>query len=382
MAGEPRRPNFFDEPLVSEPWRPRWTPKTVVGAGIASACVMGLVIGLWARPAMSERKAIAPMLSPIRPAPPPLPDPKLEVIVDETRPLPPPGAPMEVLPAFIAAETPTPIPPPEPAAPPMVVAEAEPITEPAVEPRPAPKPAPAKPAAKPKAPAKVQLAKAAPPKPAKARPKPPAKVELARKAAPKREARPVRLAARDAARAGKPAAARERVKPAAVARRADRKAMTLARRGEKKRAAARGRDKPTALAKRSEKPTARVKLAARTDVRKLAVAAGTKPAKAAPVKLAAARSPRVVEKARYKAAPAPVRREPEYVFDDRRVNAAYARAAAAGVSTEALRRQQARWKAARDAAAREAPWAVPEVYEARIAELEDQEAMARDGYRR
>ncbi len=42
--------------------------------------------------------------------------------------------------------------------------------------------------------------------------------------------------------------------------------------------------------------------------------------------------------------------------------------------------QQQRWLAARTAAAREAPWAVQDVYQARIAELEDQTRGAAGGY--
>lgn len=44
----------------------------------------------------------------------------------------------------------------------------------------------------------------------------------------------------------------------------------------------------------------------------------------------------------------------------------------------ALRRQQARWLQARAAAAREAPWAVEDVYEARISELNDLTRDARE----
>jgi hypothetical protein len=53
------------------------------------------------------------------------------------------------------------------------------------------------------------------------------------------------------------------------------------------------------------------------------------------------------------------------------MNRAYSTARAAGVPDWQLRRQQARWEQARTAAAREAPWAVHDVYLARIAELHD-----------
>jgi uncharacterized protein len=61
----------------------------------------------------------------------------------------------------------------------------------------------------------------------------------------------------------------------------------------------------------------------------------------------------------------------------RRLNRAYREAADAGVPRERLEQQQQRWLAARAAAAREAPWAVREVYQARIAELQDMARSAR-----
>lgn len=63
---------------------------------------------------------------------------------------------------------------------------------------------------------------------------------------------------------------------------------------------------------------------------------------------------------------------------DRQLQQAYRNAEAAGVPASALRRQQARWLQARAAAAREAPWAVEDVYEARIAELNDLTRDARE----
>ncbi|HSV01699.1 MAG TPA: lysozyme inhibitor LprI family protein [Phenylobacterium sp.] len=63
--------------------------------------------------------------------------------------------------------------------------------------------------------------------------------------------------------------------------------------------------------------------------------------------------------------------DPQLSSAERRMNRAYQQAEAAGVPPAELRRQQQRWVAARAAAAREAPWAVRDVYQARIAELED-----------
>ena len=61
--------------------------------------------------------------------------------------------------------------------------------------------------------------------------------------------------------------------------------------------------------------------------------------------------------------------DPSLGAADRQLARAYRQAQAAGVSDERLQRQQQRWLAARSAAAREAPWAVRDVYVARIAEL-------------
>jgi hypothetical protein len=63
---------------------------------------------------------------------------------------------------------------------------------------------------------------------------------------------------------------------------------------------------------------------------------------------------------------------------DRQLQQAYRNAEAAGVPASTLRRQQARWQQARAAAAREAPWAVEDVYEARISELNEQIRDARE----
>ncbi|PZQ64485.1 MAG: hypothetical protein DI570_05270 [Phenylobacterium zucineum] len=63
---------------------------------------------------------------------------------------------------------------------------------------------------------------------------------------------------------------------------------------------------------------------------------------------------------------------------DRQLQQAYRNAEAAGVPASALRRQQTRWLQARAAAAREAPWAVEDVYVARIAELNDLTQDARE----
>jgi uncharacterized protein len=65
------------------------------------------------------------------------------------------------------------------------------------------------------------------------------------------------------------------------------------------------------------------------------------------------------------------RPDPTISIADRQMSRAYSSARAAGVPDWQLRRQQQRWEAARASAAREAPWAVRDVYVARIAELHD-----------
>jgi uncharacterized protein len=64
--------------------------------------------------------------------------------------------------------------------------------------------------------------------------------------------------------------------------------------------------------------------------------------------------------------------DPSLGAADRQMSRAYKDAEAAGVPAWQLRQQHERWLAARSAAARDAPWAVQDVYSARIAELRDQ----------
>jgi len=63
--------------------------------------------------------------------------------------------------------------------------------------------------------------------------------------------------------------------------------------------------------------------------------------------------------------------DPNLAASDRRLNRAYNQAIASGVSERALRRQQDIWLSAREDAARSGPGEVAQVYEARIAELQD-----------
>ncbi|THD57745.1 pentapeptide repeat-containing protein [Phenylobacterium sp.] len=69
--------------------------------------------------------------------------------------------------------------------------------------------------------------------------------------------------------------------------------------------------------------------------------------------------------------------DPSLGAADRQLTRAYQGARAAGVPEAQLQRQQQQWLAARSAAAREAPWAVRDVYLARIAELN---GLAKDAH--
>jgi hypothetical protein len=64
--------------------------------------------------------------------------------------------------------------------------------------------------------------------------------------------------------------------------------------------------------------------------------------------------------------------DPALSAAERQVDSLYRQAEAAGVPPERLERQQQQWLSARAATARQAPWAMRDVYLARIAELRDQ----------
>jgi hypothetical protein len=72
--------------------------------------------------------------------------------------------------------------------------------------------------------------------------------------------------------------------------------------------------------------------------------------------------------------------DPSLTAADRQLTRAYQGARAAGVPDGRLQAGQERWLAARAAAAREAPWALHDVYMARIAELNGQAKEAQGGY--
>jgi len=367
-------------------------------AGVAAAALMGVGLGLWARPAMSERQlAAAPAARPAPEAPR-----ILQIVVDNTpAPL---GAPIELLPvspAPVRVAPPVERMAPEPMAPVRPPAglvrvqsvEAEPVetTPPRkVAPKPIPKIVKAVEKPRPVAKAKpVMQVKAlvAKPKPAhlekaklveKPRPKPqlklakvtakpaakPAKISLAKL---DRRAKPARI--EKVAAAPKPSRLRGMVH--AIARAAPRRvepALKLQKAKVERRAVA----KP--LKPRVEKTVVKAR-PAKPRVERVVVKA--RPVQAAPVMpLRPARGAGPLRLAKYTPRPDTTIRDA-----DRQMSRAYSSARAAGVPDWQLRRQQQRWEAARASAAREAPWAVHDVYLARIAELHDLTRDAQDsGY--
>ena len=337
-------------------------------AGVAAATVMGVSLGLWARPAMNERQQTAP-------APALTPEPaagarSLQIVIDDTpAPL---GAPIEVLQATAAPAmipqaqerfAPEPQVPVRPQSGLMRVQTVEPSEPPEPAPRAAPRPViriVAKAKETPRAvvkPRPVVLAKAA------------AKSIPARFKAPhfkpprfknvKAEARPMAATIHVARAEAKPAkTALPKVRPARVERhvkpaRIEKAAIRVA----PHRVEPAPRVQKTRVEHRAVKPVLKPRVAK--------AAVKVKPARGAgPPRLAI-----------------PPRPEPTLRDADRQMSRAYSTARAAGVPDWKLQRQRQRWEQARASAAREAPWAVHDVYLARIAELHDLTRTASDpGY--
>lgn len=318
--------------ITSDPSDAPRTGRALLVGGVALACAAGAGVGLWARPSEVERPGATagqPAALPMKSA-----DRRLAIVVDDTPA--PVGKPLDVLSH----------PAPAPARPPQV---ALPPDEP-VAPR-----SPPEGLVRVVAPAPGPLAvRSAPPPPVRAEPAP---------------RRPVRATA-------------EKPTPKAAAR--------MARTGSAKARAERRKPDEVDTAASSPAPKSRHGLSAIAHALAglaphHAKAASVEEAKAKPRRKAEA--PQVAkatsEKKRARLAGAPSRcasadpgealacGDPGLGAAERRLNRAYREAAAAGVPPAVLERQQQRWRAARAAAAREAPWAVREVYQARIAELQD-----------
>lgn len=392
----------------------------LVAAGVVGAVALGVGMGLWARPAPPEPPHPRTM------APEDAPRPALQIIVDDS---PAPFGPLlEVLPGEAAPDRGV---APPPYAPDMVaprrpaaglmkvdaVVAAEPLLVPTVkveprpkaEPRPRPEPriekAPEKPKvqkakAEPKPmprPEKLKVAVAGPAKAEKAQIEK-AKVEKAKVTGESRLAKAEKARAERLAKAEKVERAKAEKARAAKLAQAEAKAQKAAKaKAETKRLASLVKAvKATPKKLKAEVVKPKTQLAkARSAKAPKVEKASTRPVVARP----AAKKPPAAKPAPRR--PAPVGEGPmrvarnegcassdpgaAVVCADRRLGArdrqlqqAYRNAEAAGVPSSSLQRQQARWLQARAAAAREAPWAVEDVYEARISELNDLTRDARE----
>jgi hypothetical protein len=498
QAGEPFGP-FKPE----RPRRSGFGPRHVLFAGVAGACVLGVGLGLWARPGQAERRmaiaapeASAPTVDPAAH--------KLRIVLDDhsapvNAPIEglatsatPPGPVATPLAATFASAPPSSV----QAAPPLAARAAPPVLH-VQTPLPAIVPPMAQPAAQPAmtlpkltpvmvaalaevrnlqtklskpipplvrlpSPPPVELAKAdPPPAPApkvtpkvvpKAAPKPAHAIQLAQAAADHAAAAHAAQAATARAQAQKLAAAAHRIELAKGAQAekaqkaeiqkakfektaADRlekahlakaeqaEELKLAKAEARGRAEAQAEARAEAVAEAREEARKQIRLASLARVvRQILPQHAAKPAP--PVETARndrrhkGRHDAVMEQASLKAhrtpshaAPPPARSAPAPVIPpphasglvkvstprcasrdpgdalvcadpslgaaDRQLSRAYQGARAAGVPEIQLQRQQQQWLAARAAAAREAPWAVHDVYLARIAELN---SLARDAH--
>jgi hypothetical protein len=381
-------------------------------AGVVGACALGVALGFWARPATpgeAGRKP-APRAAPAALRPP------LQIVVDDApAPL---GRPLDVLPDDVAASGPVQTPEPvEPAVPRRPASGLMKVDTPVAAPEVVPQLAVLKPAPKPKLQLKAEApkAKVAMARPAKAKPvlvkavlvKPAtrsgpdprlAKAKLAeaakaRKAAVLAEARAEKLERAKAVKLAASEARSAKAKPVKLAKAAPRHATAAIK--------VQVKSKPAAAPRRLAVLLKAVRIESRQPARPKAIKVVA--VKAAAVKVAASKPVRQVRKPAAvvaRAAPPPKRIMPRGTGPmrvaranicaspdpgeaivcadsrlgarDRQLQQAYRSAEAAGVPATALRRQQSRWLQARAAAAREAPWAVEDVYIARISELKDQ----------
>ena len=344
------------DPLVSQPRR---APPALVVAGVAGACLLGGALGYWARPSSDGVELLARRAASAPPAASPR---QIEIRVDR----PPPVAAEPAPPVEVA-------PPPQPAA---------------------PEPAPTPELLAPKRPPEglVKVHAVAPQRLVDVEEVSERKARAAaeRRALAKAEAEALAARKAKAEKAAREAAAREaraEAKAAAV-RKAKAEAAQIAEAAEAK-ARARAAERRLAERKAAEKLAAREAAAEKRQARLAAEKKATRKLaeeqrKTAPKAVAAASPP----PARTTAAKASTRcaspdpgealacSDPALGAAERQLSRAYRQAEAAGVPPETLERQQRRWLAARANAARKAPWAVHDIYLARIAELQDQTRQA------
>lgn len=410
--------------LLVETVRKPPAPGRLVVSGVVGACVLGVGLGFWARPATPGEAAKAP---PRAAAPVGPPRPALQIVLQEApAPL---GGQLEVLPADVRARDaapPAPL-PVEPMAPRRAtsglmkvdaVVLAEPMPAPAVHtpPRAQPEPQRALQVVLPEPPrpkrdavkaraaeeARIAEAKVATARALEARARKAAELARAEKleqakaaklAKAERQAQAAKLEmARlekgraekaKAARLAQAEARRDRDKAERLARAETAARLEKAARIEKAKVEARSKRLALLKAVKTEpRPVSRpkaVKVAVRPAPKALAPPPARKPA---PKPVLRGSGPMRVARANPCASPDPgeaaVCADTRLSARDRQLQQAYRNAEAAGVPTSALRLQQARWLQARAAAAREAPWAVEDVYVARISELKDQTRDARE----
>lgn len=389
----PPPPTAIEPPPLASPFR----PSRFVIAGAFGACVLGVGLGLWARPTSPA----PPQLAVAKPAPP-----TLQVVVDD-RPAPA-GPLLEVLPADVtpadrarAVARLIPVEPLAAGAAGLVRVDAviAPAPNPALagpkladrrEPPPAPKAVEtvvARPKARPAPPTRVA---GAAPEPAQA--KPAKAVKLARaepKPRARAEASPPRrtVVAKPEKSLAKAAAGRKKpIQQAdAKARPAKAKVVKVAAKAETARLQKAKLQKGTAEKAKIQKAKAEPARKAKPTMTKAKVAKASPPRTVPPTPRRIAprgEGPMRVARADRCAAADPgealVCADRRLAARDRQLQQAYRDAEAAGVPASALRRQQTRWVQARAAAAREAPWAVEDVYVARISELHDLSRDARE----
>jgi hypothetical protein len=342
------------DPLVS---RPRGLPRPIVVGGVAAACIAGGALGFWARPegvspALGGRQAAPAQV--VRPA-----SQRIEIRVDGQ---PPAARPV----AATIAPTPKPAPPPPPP---------EPL---------APQPSPVGLLrVHAVAPVRLEAAPRSAPRAALARPAPAA----AKHASPSTtaddhvRAQPARRAQNTHAAADP--AARQRRAAQAVAEAERRATEAKARRLKAERLAAEEARKAQQARRQAKRAEARQAHDRAVAAARLEHAKAQRPVRAKPAPQPGGGALRVADAGRRCASPDPREAlacaDPALASAERQLNRAYREAEAAGVPPERLARQQQRWLAARAAAARQAPWAVHDIYLARIAELQDQTRQAVEG---
>jgi hypothetical protein len=389
-----------DESVATRP-RPA-TGRIALFAGVAGACVFGAALGMWARPSDLERPgALKPVPQAVTPV---STDRRIPIVVDDSPA--PIGKPLDVLsqspprPAVIPRRQDPPI---RPVAPdPQLLAPSRPpsglvrVTAPA--------PAPMAVIPQRAAPAAAVAAVAAAAKLEQAR-REQARLDRAKQQQARLDAAKVHAAQLAQARAERAQQAAEGRAEARAEAKAEKLAQLKAHRDKAKahqielaraaadaRAQARARHGVLALIARlaphhvkleidaDNRADRRHKAAGRDHQTRLAKAAPrSRPAHgdapAAPLVARGAGPIRVANVTTRCASPDPGEAlacgDPALGAAQRRLTRAYAEAEAAGVPSATLEQQQTRWRAARAAAAREAPWAVREVYQARIAELQD-----------